>query len=335
MGVPPLMTAIRIREPGPPSVLEPAEYPVPAIGPADVLIRVFAAGINRPDILQRQGRYPPPPGASLIPGLEVAGEIAAVGSDVRGWRVGDLACALLSGGGYAQFAAVPAVQCLPVPAGLTLQQAATLPETFFTVWLHLFRRAGLEPGETALVHGGASGIGTTAILLASAFGSRVLATAGTAEKCAACEALGAERAINYRSEDFVVAVREATQGRGADVILDMVGGDYVQRDIEAAATDGRIALIAVQGGAHATIDLRQVLVKRLKLMGATLRPQSSAAKGRLAQDLLNEVWPLFVDRRLAPPPIHARFALSAASAAHELMESGNHIGKIVLLVAAT
>jgi NADPH2:quinone reductase len=335
MGVPPMMTAIRIREPGPPSVLEPTQYPVPAIGPADVLIRVFAAGINRPDILQRQGRYPPPPGASLIPGLEVAGEIAAVGNDVRGWRLGDLACALLTGGGYAQYAAVPAVQCLPIPAGLTLQQAATLPETFFTVWLNLFRRAGLEPGETALVHGGASGIGTTAILLASAFGSRVLATAGTAEKCAACEALGAERAINYRTEDFVAAVREATQGRGADVILDMVGGDYVQRNIEAAATDGRIALIAVQGGPHATIDLRQVLVKRLKLMGATLRPQSSAAKGRLAQDLLTEVWPLFVDRRLAPPPIHARFALSAAAAAHELMESGNHIGKIVLLVAAT
>jgi NADPH2:quinone reductase len=335
MGVPPMMTAIRIREPGPPSVLEPAQFPIPEIGPEEVLIRVFAAGVNRPDILQRQGRYPPPPGASLIPGLAVAGEIAAVGSDVHGWRSGDLACALLVGGGYAQFAAVPAVQCLPIPAGLTLQQAATLPETFFTVWLNLFRRAGLEPGETVLVHGGASGIGTTAILLASAFGSRVLATAGTAEKCAACQALGAERAINYRSEDFVVAVREATQGRGADVILDMVGGDYVQRNIEAAATDGRIALIAVQGGAQATIDLRQMLVKRLKLMGATLRPQSSAAKGRLAQDLLNEVWPLFVDRRLAPPPIHARFPLSEASAAHELMESGTHIGKIVLLVAAT
>jgi putative PIG3 family NAD(P)H quinone oxidoreductase len=335
MGGPAMMTAIRIREPGPPSVLEPAQVPVPPIGAGEVLIRVFAAGVNRPDILQRQGRYPPPPGASLIPGLEVAGEIAAVGSDVRAWRLGDLTCALLTGGGYAQYAAVPAVQCLPVPAGVTLQQAGTLPETFFTVWLNLFRRAGLQPGETVLVHGGASGIGTTAILLASAFGSRVLATAGTAEKCAACEALGAARAINYRSEDFVVAVREATQGRGADVILDMVGGDYVQRNIDAAAVDGRIALIAVQGGAHATIDLRQVLVKRLKLMGATLRPQSSAAKGVLAQDLLNEVWPLFADRRLAPPPIHARFALSAAAEAHALMESGNHVGKIVLLVAAT
>jgi NADPH:quinone reductase len=335
MDVPRLMTAIQIREPGPPSVLEPVEIPVPAIAAAEVLIRVFAAGVNRPDILQRQGRYPPPPGASLILGLEVAGEIVAVGSDVSGWKLGDLACALLAGGGYAQFAAVPAVQCLPVPAGLTLQQAATLPETFFTVWLNLFRRAGLEPGETVLVHGGASGIGTTAILLASAFGSRVLATAGTAEKCAACEALGAERAINYRSEDYVAVVREATQGRGADVILDMVGGEYVQRDIEATATDGRIALIAVQGGAYATIDLRQVLVKRLKLMGSTLRAQSSAAKGRLAQDLLNEVWPLFVDRRLAPPPIHARFPLSAASEAHALMESGHHIGKIVLLVATT
>jgi NADPH:quinone reductase len=332
MDVPRLMTAIQIREPGPPSVLEPVEIPVPAIAAAEVLIRVFAAGVNRPDILQRQGRYPPPPGASLILGLEVAGEIVAVGSDVSGWKLGDLACALLAGGGYAQFAAVPAVQCLPVPAGLTLQQAATLPETFFTVWLNLFRRAGLEPGETVLVHGGASGIGTTAILLASAFGSRVLATAGTAEKCAACEALGAERAINYRSEDYVAVVREATQGRGADVILDMVGGEYVQRNISAAAVEGRIALIAVQGGARAEIDLRQLLVKRLKLMGATLRPQSSAAKGRLAQDLLNDVWPLFVDRRLTPPPIHARFALHAAADAHALMESGIHIGKIVLLV---
>lgn len=326
------MTAIRIREPGPPSVLEPFVMAVPTVAPTEVLIRVSAAGVNRPDILQRQGHYPPPPGASPIPGLEVAGEIAALGSDVRDWRVGDLACALLAGGGYAQYATVPAEQCLPVPAGLTLQQAAALPETFFTVWLNLFRRAGLQPGETVLVHGGASGIGTTAILLASAFGARVLTTAGSAEKCAACEALGAQRAINYHTQDFVAAVREATQGRGADVILDMVGGAYVERNISAAAVDGRIALIAVQGGARADIDLRQIMVKRLKLMGATLRPQSSAAKGRIARDLLNDVWPLFVDRRLMPPPIHARFALPAAADAHALMESGVHIGKIVLLV---
>jgi putative PIG3 family NAD(P)H quinone oxidoreductase len=332
MSIPTSMTAIRIREPGPPSVLEPVDYPVPQIGPAEVLIRVAAAGVNRPDLLQRQGHYPPPPGASLIPGLEVAGEIAALGSAVRGWRTGDLVCALLAGGGYAQFAAVPAVQCLPVPAGLTLQQAATLPETFFTVWLNLFQRAALQPGETVLIHGGAGGIGTTAILLASACGARVLATAGTAEKCAACVALGAERAINYRAEDFVAVVGEVTQGRGVDVILDMVGGEYVARNIAAAATDGRIAVIAVQGGAQAQVDLRPVLTKRLKIMGATLRPQSSAAKGRLAQDLLNDVWPLFEDRRLAPPPIHARFALTAASDAHALMESGAHIGKIVLLV---
>jgi NADPH2:quinone reductase len=333
MVIPQTMTAIRIREPGPPSVLEPVAMAVPGVAPAEVLIRVAAAGVNRPDVLQRQGHYPPPAGASPIPGLEVAGEIAALGSEVRDWRVGDLVCALLSGGGYAQYAAVPAVQCLPIPAGLSLQQAATLPETFFTVWLNLFRRAGLQPGETVLVHGGASGIGTTAILLASAFGARVLTTAGSAEKCAACEALGAQRAINYHTQDFVAAVREATQGRGADVILDMVGGEYVQRNISAAAVEGRIALIAVQGGARAEIDLRQLLVKRLKLMGATLRPQSSAAKGRLAQDLLNDVWPLFVDRRLAAPPIHARFALQAAADAHALMESGLHIGKIVLLVA--
>src|SRR5580700_9933506 len=248
MLIPPTMTAIRIREPGPPSVLEPMQCAVPVPGPAEVLIRVAAAGINRPDLLQRQGHYPPPAGASLIPGLEVAGEIAAVGSEVSGWQAGDLVCALLAGGGYAQYVAAPAVQCLPPPAGLTLQQAAVLPETFFTVWLNLFKRAALKPGETVLVHGGASGIGTTAILLASAFGARVLITAGSAEKCAACQALGAERAINYRTEDFVAAVREATQNRGADVILDMVGGEYVQRNIAAAAVDGRIALIAVQGG---------------------------------------------------------------------------------------
>ncbi|HTY93854.1 MAG TPA: NAD(P)H-quinone oxidoreductase [Steroidobacteraceae bacterium] len=326
------MTAIRIREPGPPSVLETVVCPVPSIGPAEVLIRVAAAGINRPDVLQRQGKYPPPPGASPLPGLEVAGEIVAVGDEASGWRVGDLVCALLAGGGYAQYAAAPAAQCLPVPPGLTLQQAAVLPETFFTVWLNLFRRAGLEPGETVLVHGGASGIGTTAILLASAFGARVLVTAGSPEKCAACQALGAERAINYRLEDFVTAVREATQERGVDVILDMVGGEYLQRDISAAATDGRIAVIAVQGGAQAQIDLRQVMVKRLKIMGATLRPQSIAAKGRLAQDLRNDVWPLFAERRLLPPPIHARFALGAAAQAHALMESDGHIGKIVLLV---
>jgi NADPH2:quinone reductase len=332
MVIPPSMTAIQIREPGPPSVLVPVSMAVPTLAPNEVLIRVSAAGVNRPDILQRQGHYPPPHGASPIPGLEVAGEIAALGSEVRDFRVGDLVCALLAGGGYAQYAAVPAEQCLPVPAGLSLQQAATLPETFFTVWLNLFRRAALQPGETVLVHGGASGIGTTAILLASAFGARVLATAGSAEKCAACEALGAQHAFNYHVQDFVAAVREATQGRGVDVILDMVGGPYVERNIAAAAVEGRIALIAVQGGARADIDLRQILVKRLKLMGATLRPQSSAAKGRIARDLLNDVWPLFVDRRLAPPPIHARFALNAAADAHALMESGVHIGKIVLLV---
>lgn len=326
------MISIRIREPGPPSVLEPVDTAMPTAGPAEVLIRVAAAGVNRPDILQRQGHYPPPAGASLIPGLEVAGEICAVGREVRDWKVGDLVCALVTGGGYAQFTVAPAPQCLPVPSGLTVQQAATLPETFFTVWLNLFRRAALQPGETVLVHGGSSGIGSTAILLASAFGARVLATAGSAEKCAACQALGAERAINYRTEDFVAAVREATQGRGADVILDMVGGDYMPRNITAAATDGRIALIAVQGGNHAQIDLRQIMVKRLKIMGATLRPQSVSAKGLIARDLLNDVWPLFADRRLAPPPIHARFPLRAAADAHALMESGHHIGKIVLLV---
>jgi NADPH2:quinone reductase len=264
--------------------------------------------------------------------MEVSGTVTALGSGVTEWAVGDKLCALIPGGGYAEYATAAASSCLAVPASVDLVDAAAFPEALFTVWTNLFDSARVAPGETVLVHGGSSGIGTTALLLASAFGARVLTTAGTPEKCAACLALGAQRAINYHEEDFVAAVRETTQGRGADVILDMVGGEYMQRNISAAATDARIALIAVQGGARAEIDLRQIMVKRLKIMGATLRPQSSAAKGRIAQDLLNDVWPLFVDRRLSPPPIHARFALNAAAQAHALMEAGTHIGKIVLLV---
>ena len=324
------MTAIEIREPGPPDVLQPAQRAVPEAGPNEVLIRVVAAGVNRPDVMQRKGLYPPPPGASDIPGLEVAGEVVSVGVNVREPMVGSQVCALVTGGGYAQFVAAPAVQCLPVPANLSVEEAAALPETFFTVYLNIFQRAGLKSGETLLVHGGSSGIGTTAILLAKAFGARVIATAGSAEKCAACLELGAERAINYKAEDFVAATLAATQGRGADVILDMVGGDYVPRNIAAAAVEGRIALIAHQGGARAEVDLRAIMIKRLTIRGSTLRAQPVENKGRVAAALRTDVWPLFATKGLRPL-IHARFPLVQAARAHALMESGAHLGKIILI----
>ncbi|MGH8149923.1 MAG: NAD(P)H-quinone oxidoreductase [Steroidobacteraceae bacterium] len=327
------MKAVEVSEPGPAKVLRVTDRPVPEPGPTEVLVRIVAAGVNRPDVMQRQGAYPPPAGVTDIPGLEVAGEIVALGREVRSRRVGERVCALVAGGGYAQYVAVPAVQCLPVPHRLTMQEAAALPETFFTVYLNLFERAALAPGESVLVHGGASGIGTTAILLARANGSRVFATAGSARKCDAGRALGAERAINYREEDFVAAVQEATGGRGVDVILDMVGGEYVARNIAAAAVEGRIALIALLGGARAEIDLRAVLVKRLKLMGATLRPQTVEAKGALAGALASRVWPWFDSGRLRAPPVYASFPLAEAWRAHELMEADEHIGKIVLEVA--
>ena len=324
------MTAIVISEPGPPEVLRPAQRPVPEPKAGEVLIRVAAAGVNRPDILQRKGLYPPPPGVVAdIPGLEVAGEVVQLGAGVTEPPVGATVCALVAGGGYAQYVAAPAVQCLPVPAPLSIEEAAVLPETFFTVWLNVFERARLEKGETLLVHGGSSGIGTTAILLGTAFGARVLVTAGTAHKCAACLALGAQLAINYQEEDFVAATLGATDGKGADVILDMVGGDYVARNIAAAATEGRIAIIATQGGVHADIDLRRLMVKRLTLTASTLRPQSIENKARIAAALRRSVWPLFASDGLKPV-IHARFPLAEAAAAHQLMESGAHIGKIVL-----
>jgi putative PIG3 family NAD(P)H quinone oxidoreductase len=324
------MLAVEITRPGPPDVLKLTERPMPTVGPGEVLIRVAAAGVNRPDVLQRQGNYPPPKGASDIPGLEVAGEVVQVAPGVPSWRIGDKVCALLAGGGYAQYAAAPAVQCLPVPGGLSLEQAAALPETFFTVYLNVVERGELQAGDTLLVHGGSSGIGTTAILLGKALGARVIVTAGSAAKCAACVQLGADLAINYREQDFVTAVLAATGQQGANVILDMVGGDYMPRNIKAAATDGRIALIATQGGTKADIDLRAVLVKRLKIAGATLRPQSVERKGRLAAALRTTVWPLFETRQLVPPPIHARFPLADAAKAHAVMEAGEHIGKIVL-----
>jgi NADPH2:quinone reductase len=329
--VPSRMTAVEISRPGPPNVLQPVTRDVPKPRPGEVLIRVEAAGVNRPDVLQRMGFYPPPAGTTDIPGLEVAGEIVQVGEGVDASRVGEKVCALLSGGGYAAYATTPAVQCLPIPESLTVEEAATLPETFFTVYLNVIERAGLKAGETLLIHGGSSGIGTTAIVLGKAFGARVFVTAGNARKCAACIELGADRAINYRDEDFVKMALEATGQRGVDVILDMVGGEYMPRNISAAATDGRIALIATLGGTHANVDLRTVLVKRLTLAGSTLRPQSVERKGRLAEALRANVWPLFGGGKLRKPPIHARFPLTSAGEAHALMESGEHIGKILLI----
>ncbi|HEY8508868.1 MAG TPA: NAD(P)H-quinone oxidoreductase, partial [Steroidobacteraceae bacterium] len=317
---------------GPPEVLRPTRRPVPELKAGEVLIRVAAAGVNRPDVFQRRGNYPPPPGVTDIPGLEVSGEIVRVAEGVTDWRVGDKVCALIAGGGYAEYVAAPAMQCLPVPANVSLEEAAGLPETFFTVYLNVFDRAALQPGETLLVHGGSSGIGTTAIRMAKALGATVIVTAGSAEKCKACIDLGADHAINYREKDFVQEVLAKTNGKGADVILDMVAGSYLQRDIEAAAVEGRISIIATLGGGRAEIEVRQLMVKRLRIMGSTLRPQTVESKGRLAAALRSRIWPMFETGRLRPPPVHTKFALSDAAKAHALMESGQHIGKIVLTV---
>jgi putative PIG3 family NAD(P)H quinone oxidoreductase len=324
------MTAIEIREPGPPEVLTPVERPVPAIGPADVLIKVSAAGVNRPDVLQRLGRYPPPPGASDIPGLEVAGAIEAVGADVRDFGPGDLACALVAGGGYAEYCAAPAPQCLPVPRGMDLAHAAAIPETFFTVWTNVFERGRLARGESILVHGGSSGIGTTAIQLARAFGARVFATAGSDEKCAACETLGAERAINYRTTDFVAALREATGGRGVDVVLDMVAGQYLERNLDVLAMEGRLLQIGLLGGARAEVNLMPVLQRRLWITGSTLRARSVAEKGAIAGAVRQHIWPL-LESGAVRPIVHATFPLRNAAEAHRVMEASTHIGKLVLV----
>ena len=329
--IPRTMTAVEIREPGAPQVLRAVERPVPQPLAGEVLIRVVASGVNRPDVLQRKGLYPPPAGVTDIPGLELAGEVVLLGPGVREPPEGARVCALVAGGGYAQYVAAPAVQCLPVPAQLSFEEAAALPETFFTVWLNVFERSRLQRGETLLVHGGASGIGTTAILLGKAFDARVIVTAGSAQKCAACRELGADAAINYRESDFVEATLRATEGRGADVILDMVGGDYLPRNVAAAALEGRIALIGTQGGARAELDLRSLMTKRLTLTASTLRSQPVENKGRIARALRENVWPLFASRGLKPV-IHARFPLADAALAHELMESDLHIGKIVLVV---
>ncbi len=323
------MTAIEIAEPGGPEVLRPTERPRPEPGPGEVLIEVAAAGVNRPDVLQRKGGYPPPPGASDIPGLEVAGTVAALGPGAQPWQVGDRACALVTGGGYAGYCVASAALCLPVPAGFDMVKAAALPETYFTVWTNVFDRGRLEGGERFLVHGGSSGIGTTAIQIAARRGARVFATAGSAEKCAACERLGAERGINYREEDFVAAVKELTGGEGVDVILDMVGGEYVARNIAALRTGGRLVYIAFLGGSKVTLDFLPMMLKRLTITGATLRPRSVEEKAGIADALRREVWPMLESGRIGPV-IDSTYPLANAADAHRHMESGAHIGKIVL-----
>jgi putative PIG3 family NAD(P)H quinone oxidoreductase len=325
------MTAVEIVKPGGPEVLVPTERPMPSPGPGEVLIKVAAAGVNRPDAMQRAGHYPPPPGASDIPGLEVAGTIAGVGSEVGEWRTGERVCALVAGGGYAEYCVAPAPQCLPIPAGVDFEHAAAIPETFFTVWTNVFERGRLKPGESVLIHGGSSGIGTTAIQLARARSARVFATAGSAAKCAACESLGAERAINYREADFVAAIKEATGGRGVDVVLDMVGGDYLSRNIEVLAADGRLVQIAVLGGVKGTVNLIAIMQRRLTLTGSTLRARPVAEKAAIAAQLRAHVWPL-LESGAVTPVIHATFPLRDAAGAHRVLDSGEHIGKLVLVV---
>ena len=327
MSLPHEMTVVEITRPGEADVLQPARRPLPAPGAGQILIRVAYAGVNRPDVLQRQGNYAPPPGASDLPGLECAGHVAAVGAGVTRWQVGDVVCALLPGGGYAEYALAPADHALPVPEGLSLAEAACLPETCFTVWSNIIMRGGLQAGERFLVHGGSSGIGTTAIQIAAALGARVWATAGSDEKCAACARLGAT-AINYREQDFVEALR--AEG-GADLILDMVGGDYVSRNIRAMADDGRLVFIAFLGGPKVTLNLAPVMMRRLTITGSTLRPQSDLAKARIAEELRAHVWPMIAAGKLRPV-MDAEFALEEAAAAHAHMEAGDHIGKIVLRV---
>lgn len=327
------MRAIEIGSPGGPEVLRLAERGRPEPGAGEVLIEVEAAGVNRPDIMQRKGLYPPPPGASDIPGLEVAGRIVELGDSVQGVAIGDPVCALVSGGGYAEYCVAPAGQCLPIPDRLTSVEAASLPETFFTVWSNVFDRGGLRPGESFLVQGGTSGIGVAAIQMARALGARVYATAGSAQKCAACVQLGAQRAIDYRAEDFVAVIKAETAGRGVDVILDMIGGEYLLRETAALAEDGRLVFINTMGGSKTTIDLREVMVKRLTITGSTLRSRPVAVKAQIARKLREHVWPLFEVGRIKPV-VYRTFPLAEAAAAHALMESSEHVGKIVLSVAS-
>lgn len=331
MRLPTTMTAIEITESGGPEVLQPVERPIPEPGPGEILIAVAAAGVNRPDVVQRLGLYPPPPGASDLPGLEVAGEIAAVGEAVTEWKEGDRVCALISGGGYAQYATAPAAQVLRVPAGLDSIQAAGIPETFFTVWTNMFDRGHLAAGESILIHGGSSGIGTTAIQLAREFGATAYVTVGNAEKARFCEKLGAEKAINYREQDFVEEIKSITDGAGVDVILDMVGGDYLPRNIRLLRVGGRLLQVSLMGGSKGELDLGRVMRNRLTVTGSTLRPRSVAQKAEIAAALRERVWPLFEAGKIGPV-IHQTFPLAEASRAHELMETSAHIGKIILSV---
>ncbi len=325
------MTAIEISEFGGPEVLVPAKRPVPEPGHDEILIKVAAAGVNRPDVLQRLGGYAPPPGASDIPGLEISGTVAALGAGVTRYKVGDKLCALVAGGGYAEYCVAPEAQCLDVPDGFDLIQAAAIPETFFTVWTNVFDRGRLTGGETFLVHGGASGIGTTAIQLAKSFGARVFTTASTDEKCREIEKLGAERAINYKNEDYVEVVKELTGGRGVDLILDMVGGDYIQRNISALAVGGRLVYIAFLGGAVAEVNFAPVMLKRLTITGSTLRPQSIQAKSDIGRRLEEKVWPMLSAGTVAPV-MDSEFPLTEAAKAHARIDDSAHIGKIVLKV---
>ena len=325
------MKVIEIAAPGGPEQLKIALRTVPQPGVREVLVQVAAAGVNRPDVMQRQGRYPPPAGASDIPGMEVAGEIVALGSNVAGLSIGDQITALLPGGGYAEYAVAAAPLCLPVPRGLTMVEAAALPETYFTVWTNVFERGRCKAGDNVLIHGGTSGIGTTAIQLATALGARVYATAGSDDKARACERLGAVRGINYRTEDFVEVIRRDTLGKGVDVILDMVGGDYFDRNLQVAAVEGRLVIIAMLGGSRAELKLNTLLMKRLTVTGSTLRSRTVEEKAAVADAVRSNVWPLLVSGRVRPV-IHATFPLAEAAAAHALMESSNHIGKIVLTV---
>jgi putative PIG3 family NAD(P)H quinone oxidoreductase len=330
MATPNTMRAVEITQPGGPEVLKIGTRPVPQPKAGEVLIKVAAAGVNRPDTMQRAGNYPVPPGASDIPGLELAGSIVALGEGVRDWRVGDTATALVQGGGYAEYCTAPAPQCLPIPRGMSPVEAASLPETFFTVWSNVFDRAGLKPGESFLVQGGSSGIGVTAIQMVKAFGNTVYATAGSEEKCEACVKLGASRAINYKTEDFSAVIKEAT-GKGVNVILDMVGGDYLDRELKCLADDGRIVIIAFLGGSKATVYLNDILRRRLTVTGSALRPRSVEFKGAIARSLREKVWPLIESGKIKAI-IHKTFPLAEAAKAHALMESSAHIGKIVLTV---
>ena len=331
MQIPSETHVIEIKQPGGPEVLVPAKRPVPKPGVGEVLIEVAAAGVNRPDVLQRQGAYAPPPGASDLPGLEVAGEIAAIGPDTPRWKIGDRVTALVAGGGYAAFCVAPAPQCLPIPGPLSMVEAAALPETFFTVWTNVFERGRLKAGESFLVHGGSSGIGTTAIQLASRFGARVFATAGSPDKCSKCKELGAAVAIDYKAEDFVKVVERETGGKGVDLILDMVGGDYITRNLQCLAVEGRLVQIAFLKGAKAEINLANIMIKRQTVTGSTLRPRSVVEKGAIAKALEEKIWPMVSSGKVRPL-IHATFPLEQAAEAHRLMESSAHLGKIVLTI---